>query len=57
MIDALINDGDIVLMQQCSTVENAEIDLKTLSGLLMNTCRISKIVYCQPLRIRAQASI
>lgn len=51
MVDALINDGDIVLMQQVSTVENGEMAAVWLKG---NKEATLKKVYREPDRIRLQ---
>ena len=51
MIDALINDGDIVLMQQVSTVENGE----TAAVWLKSEKEVTlKKVYREKERIRLQ---
>ena len=51
MIDALINDGDIVLMQQASTVENGEMAAVWLKNEKKATL---KKVYVNPDRVRLQ---
>ncbi len=51
MIDALINDGDIVLMQHVSTVENGEMAAVWLKNEKRATL---KKVYAAPDRIRLQ---
>jgi len=51
MVDALINDGDIVLMQQVSTVENGEMAAVWLKAEKEATL---KKVYREPDRIRLQ---
>jgi repressor LexA len=51
MIDALINDGDIVLMQQVSTVENGEMAAVWLKSEKEVTL---KKIYVEPDRIRLQ---
>ena len=51
MIDALINDGDVVLMQSVNTVENGEMAavwLKTEKEVTL------KKVYCETDRVRLQ---
>jgi repressor LexA len=51
MIDALINDGDIVLMQQTNTVENGEMAAVWLKN--EKTVTLKK-VYVTPDRVRLQ---
>ena len=51
MVDALINDGDIVLMQQVSTVENGEMAAVWLRSEKEATL---KKVYVEPDRVRLQ---
>ena len=51
MIDALINDGDIVLLQQVSSVENGEMAAVWLKSEKEVTL---KKVYIEPHRIRLQ---
>jgi len=51
MVDALINDGDIVLMQQVSMVENGEMAAVWLKSAKEATL---KKVYVEPDRIRLQ---
>jgi repressor LexA len=51
MVDALINDGDIVLMQQVSSVENGEMAAVWLRAEKEATL---KKVYVEPDRIRLQ---
>jgi repressor LexA len=51
MIDALINDGDIVLMQHASTVENGEMAAVWLKN--EKTATLKK-VYVSPDRVRLQ---
>jgi repressor LexA len=51
MVDALINDGDIVLMQQVSMVENGEMAAVWLKSAREATL---KKVYIEPDRIRLQ---
>ncbi len=51
MIDALINDGDIVLMQQVNTVENGEMAAVWLRAEKEATL---KKVYVEPERVRLQ---
>ena len=51
MVDALINDGDIVLMQYTNTVENGEMAAVWLKGDKEATL---KKVYVEPGRIRLQ---
>ena len=51
MVDALINDGDIVLMQQVSMVENGEMAVVWLKSAKEATL---KKVYVEPDRIRLQ---
>ncbi|MDD5701571.1 MAG: transcriptional repressor LexA [Dehalococcoidales bacterium] len=51
MVDALINDGDIVLMQQASTVENGEMAAVWLKG--ERTATLKK-VYVGADRVRLQ---
>ena len=51
MIDALINDGDIVLMQSVNVVENGEMAAVWLKGEKEATL---KKVYVEPGRIRLQ---
>ena len=51
MIDALINDGDIVLMQQVSAVENGEMAAVWLKSEKEATL---KKVYAEPERVRLQ---
>lgn len=51
MVDALINDGDIVLMQQVSTVENGEMAAVWLRAEKEATL---KKVYVEPDRVRLQ---
>lgn len=51
MIDALINDGDIVLMQSASTVENGQMAAVWLKSEKRATL---KKVYISPNRIRLQ---
>ena len=51
MVDALINDGDIVLMQQVSMVENGEMAAVWLKSAKEATL---KKVYIEPGRIRLQ---
>ncbi len=51
MIDALINDGDVVLMQQVNTVENGEMAAVWLKAEKEATL---KKVYAEPGRIRLQ---
>ena len=51
MVDALINDGDIVLMQQVSVVENGEMAAVWLKAEEEVTL---KKVYHEPGRIRLQ---
>lgn len=51
MIDALINDGDIVLMQYASTVENGEMAAVWLKNEKKATL---KKVYVSPDRVRLQ---
>ena len=51
MVDALINDGDIVLMQYTNTVENGEMAAVWLKGEKEATL---KKVYVEPERIRLQ---
>jgi repressor LexA len=51
MVDALINDGDIVLMQQASTVENGEMAAVWLKG--ERTATLKK-VYVGTDRVRLQ---
>lgn len=51
MVDALINDGDIVLMQYTNTVENGEMAAVWLKGDKEATL---KKVYVEPERIRLQ---
>jgi len=51
MVDALINDGDIVLMQQVSMVENGEMAAVWLKSAKEATL---KKVYIEPDRIRLQ---
>lgn len=51
MIDALINDGDIVLMQQVSAVENGEMAAVWLQAEKEATL---KKVYVEPERVRLQ---
>ncbi|MFC1899345.1 transcriptional repressor LexA [Chloroflexota bacterium] len=51
MIDALINDGDIVLMQQVNSVENGEM----AAVWLINEKEVTlKKIYREPKRIRLQ---
>jgi repressor LexA len=51
MIDALINDGDIVLMQYTNTIENGEMAAVWLKSEKKATL---KRVYASPTRIRLQ---
>ncbi len=51
MVDALINDGDIVLMQHVSAVDNGEMAAVWLKGEKEATL---KKVYIEPKRIRLQ---
>jgi len=51
MVDALINDGDIVLMQQVNTVENGEMAAVWLRAEKEATL---KKVYVEPDRVRLQ---
>jgi repressor LexA len=51
MVDALINDGDIVLMQQASAVENGEMAAVWLRAEKEATL---KKVYVEPDRVRLQ---
>ena len=51
MVDALINDGDVVLMQQVNTVENGEMAAVWLKAEKEATL---KKVYVEPDRIRLQ---
>jgi repressor LexA len=51
MVDALINDGDIVLMQQVENVENGEMAAVWLKGEKEATL---KKVYVEPDRVRLQ---
>ena len=51
MVDALINDGDIVLMQQVNTVENGEMAAVWLKEEKEATL---KKVYVEPDRVRLQ---
>jgi repressor LexA len=51
MIDALINDGDIVLMQQANTVENGQMAAVWLKSEKKATL---KKVYVSPDRVRLQ---
>jgi repressor LexA len=51
MIDALINDGDLVLMQHVSAVENGEMAAVWLKAEKEVTL---KKVYVEPNRIRLQ---
>jgi repressor LexA len=51
MVDALINDGDIVLMQQVNSVENGEMAAVWLKGEKEATL---KKVYVEPDRVRLQ---
>jgi repressor LexA len=51
MVDALINDGDIVLMQQVDAVENGEMAAVWLRGEKEATL---KKVYVEPDRVRLQ---
>jgi len=51
MIDALINDGDVVLMQYTSTVDNGEMAAVWLKGEKEVTL---KRVYLEPDRVRLQ---
>ena len=51
MVDALINDGDIVLMQYASTVENGEMAAIWLKAEKEATL---KKFYAEPGRVRLQ---